>query len=302
MKSTIPLASVAAICLSLWTPPVCYSATIVWNGAGDGSTWGDDNNWVGGTRPSGADSPQLDGATVVVDTAESYTGFEATGPDGQVIVNSGGELTANSSFNALRRISAMTVNTGGRLIADPTVDIRSGTLTINAGGEVTGTDSIFDGDTLTIGGIFRPMDTIDGNNEFRIGSPTTGGHVEMAATGTLYLDLFGDGTNEFFNINDRDAIVSSLDLSVGSIVLSPQGGYMPQVGHSYDLWDDAQTGMVANDVTPGTGANISLTGYQLDLSLWQTQGVVTVTAIPEPSGILVIGFGALALFMGRRRR
>jgi len=285
--------------LALFTATLA-SAQVVWDGGGNGSTWGDNLNWIGDVKPTGSDSVQLDGATVTVDTAESYTGFSATGTNGFIIVNSGGELTANANSNAFRHIDGLTINTGGLVIASPTANIRSGFLMINDGGELTGTNSVFDADTLTVGGEFRPMDAVDGNNTFRIGSATTGGSFIMASTGTLYLDLYGDGVNEDIVIDDRDAIVSDLDLSTGSIILSTQGGYTPQIGDSYDLWTDLMTGGVPNNVIPGDGSNISLVGYQLDLSQWATDGVVSV--VPEPNAIVLVALVGLSLVYLRRRK
>lgn len=274
-------------------------AQVIWSGLGDGTTWGDNANWVGGSKPTGTNTPQLEGATVTVDTVESYTGMSATGADGALIIDDGGELTANASTTALRYINGITINSGGKLFSAPTNNIRSAFLTINEGGELTGTGAIFDGDTITVGGIFRPRDSIDGANEFVIGSGTTTGNFYMTATGALYLDVFGNGVNESIVITDSSSSVSNLDLSLGTIVLSTQS-YTPQIGDSFDLWTDNMSGGEPNNVTPGDGSNIILSGYQLDLSQWATDGIVTV--VPEPQSVIYVALAGLAVFAIRRRR
>ncbi len=275
------------------------NAQVVWNGAGDGTTWGDDANWIGGSAPTGSDLVQLQGATVTVDTIESYTGFDATGDDGTLIIENGGELTANASGNAFRRIAGVTINSGGKLISADTNNIRSGFITINSGGELRGTDSILDQDLLTVDGIFRPMDTIDGNNQFDIGSLTTRGTVVLNPGGTIELDLFGNGVNEGFRLfpDNNPGLKSELDIANGSIDLVLQGGYSPTIGDSFDLWDDPNGDSI---LTLGDGSNITLSGYSLNTSSFATDGVVTV--VPEPTSLLLSALGFLLVGFGIKFR
>jgi len=70
------------------------------------------------------------------------------------------------------------------------------------------------------------------------------------------------------------------------------------MGHSYDLWNIHEEARAT--LTLGDGSNISIQdlnpAYSLDVSRWETDGIVTV--VPEP-GYLLLSFGALVLI--RRR-
>ena len=159
----------------------------------------------------------------------------------------------------------------------------------------TGTDNIRDSKTLTVAGTWYPIGESPSTLVFTFGASTVSGHVNLTS-GNIVMDLFGDGVNEYFNVNRA---LGSCSLSLdgdegGTVTLRPLDGYTPQVGDSYDLWDYVD----GNTVTPGDGTNISLPGYTLDLSQWVSDGIVTV--IPEPATMGLLAAGAVALL--RRRR
>ncbi|MGH7133194.1 MAG: GC-type dockerin domain-anchored protein [Phycisphaerales bacterium] len=117
-------------------------AQIQWSGAGDGSTWNDPANWIGGAVPTPTDSASITGATVTLSTnvtVASLTMIDSTIQGagnltvtslldardgtitgvGRVIVPAGAAATLNpaTSLSILRRFDvAGTVNCSGPLI------------------------------------------------------------------------------------------------------------------------------------------------------------------------------------------
>jgi len=296
MKITHALTLVTALALTAAT----HADNITWTGGGDATTWNDPNNWSNDDNagapgvPTSADNVSLAGATVEINGAATYNNGRSGGGIAQV--NNGGVPTpTGSSFSTLRNWSGINVLSGGTLNASQSADIRF-PITLADGAVMTGTDNIKDSDTLTIGGLFQPMDQIDGNNTFTLGASTVDGHIDLQSTGTLELDLFGNGVNEFFSFIRGS---STLDLADGTVKLVPQGGYVPQVGDSFDFWEN-NTADSSNpqpdenlNLFLGDGSNFVLDGFTLDTSALSTTGVVTV--VPEPASLALLALGGLAI-------
>lgn len=272
-----------------------------WDGGGDGSTWGDDLNWGGDTEPTASDAISIGANTVIVDTSDAvYSTFNSGSAGGTININSGGTLTSTSTagHTTLRYLSSININNGGTLVVDDTASLRFD-ITVNAGGTFIGADGVQDADTLSISGLFRPLDNTNGNNVFALGTSTTRGDLILNTGGTIELDIFGNGVNESFNMfpDTNPGLFSTLDIEDGSIDLVIQGAYTPSIGDSFDLWDDPNGDSIMN---VGDGSNISLSGYSLDTSTFATNGVVTV--IPEPGSLLLMVVGSLLTGLCLRRR
>lgn len=267
-------------------------AQVTWDGEGDGTTWGDDANWVGDAEPTSSDSIALNGATVTVDTSDATYSTGGSGNIGSTInINSGGVLTAvGGNFNTLRFFTAVNVNAGGSYVdQDASTTLRS-PMTIAENGSLFGLSSIREGITLSIGGNWQML----GNTSAAAFSWSQDATVDLLSTGTVEFDLYGDNSNDSFDLTNAGAV---LNLASGNIVLTTQGGYTPQPGDSFDLWDNTAGG----SITPGDGSNITLTGYTLDVSQFATDG--TVSVIPEPSTYaLFIGLTMLVGATIRRRQ
>ncbi|NLF30339.1 MAG: PEP-CTERM sorting domain-containing protein [Planctomycetes bacterium] len=279
----------------LFVSGTAAEAAIVWNGNGDGANWGDPDNWDLDRVPNSSDTVTLGGSTVSVAVPDAVMDRFSGG--GTVNIDSGGVLTGSHAYT-LRYISKINVNGGGLLPAGASWDIRIN-IDVNAGGRMTGAGRIgaFESRTLNIYGTFEPRGTA-GPGAFTLGSTGSvnyDGHLSLQTGGTVVLDVFASGSNEYFDVSGLDN-GTALDLNAGSIVLRPQG-YAVQVGDVFDLWQQTNAAAVMN---VGDGSNISIEGsaLTLDTSLWASDGIVTV--VPEPAGLALIGLGGL--FIRRRRR
>lgn len=267
-----------------------------WTGGGDGVNWLDANNWSDEIPPTpgnpgvptSSDSFDPDGSTIQVNGLGATYSTLIVASSGSVVINDGGELTGvGANFRVIRYID-FTINSGGVFNVPFDADIREN-VTINADGAFTGADFIQDSAILTINGEWSPGDAIDGNNV--IGS--SNGSYLLNSGGTVYLDLFGDNLNEFF---DTTGTAATIDLASGNIVLAAQGGYTPQAGDTFDLWNNSGDGTV----NPGDGSNISLPGFALDVSSYATDGIVMV--VPEPRVYALVLAMAVGVMACLRRR
>src|SRR5690606_7586848 len=83
--------SLAVLLLGLTLAPALSAATIVWSGAGDGTTWSQGTNWVGGVAPTAADEALFDGTSATAPT--TVTGLTNTLQ--RITVNSGASANLN---------------------------------------------------------------------------------------------------------------------------------------------------------------------------------------------------------------
>jgi len=284
--------------IAIATLSLSHAATITWSGLGDGINWLDGGNWDSGL-PSSSDIVDLYGATVQVNgTGATYaTGLSGSG--GTININSGGVLTqVGSDASALRRFTQVNINNGGTLTADPSVNIRA-SLTVFTGGTLEGTARMRGSIEFNIDGTFRP-----GDNSVPLAyNINEGADLIFGSNAISELDIFGNGLNDSFLLNEgSNTIGSTLNLSTGVIQLTPQG-YTPAVGHSFDLWDVTNTN---SSITAGTGINIILPGFNLDLTSWASDGIVTIASaasVPEPSTYAsILGLFSFAILWIRRRR
>ncbi|MCB9896180.1 MAG: hypothetical protein H6839_17240 [Planctomycetes bacterium] len=81
----------AVLLLGLTLAPALGAATIVWSGAGDGTTWSQGANWVGGVAPTAADEASFDGTSATAPT--NVTGLTNTLQ--RITVNSGAGANLN---------------------------------------------------------------------------------------------------------------------------------------------------------------------------------------------------------------
>lgn len=269
--------------------------TIEWTGGGDGVSWGDPDNWQNidnGNAPGVPTASDLFsplGATIEVNAPGATYSTPIISASGTVNVNSGGVLTGTGANFRVARYIFWNVNDGGTFNIPFDADIRKN-VTIASGGVFTGGDAISDSAIVSIGGEWSPSDSDVGTANL---IATGNGQVVMQSTGTLFLDLFGNNDNEFIDVTHT---AGDLILNTGTITLMAQGGYTPQPGDFFDLWNDTAGG----NVVPGDGSNITLAGYTLDISTFSVDGIVTV--VPEPgvyAGVMAVVAG-LAVYYRRR--
>jgi autotransporter-associated beta strand protein len=208
--------------------------------------------------------------TLTLAGTNNYTGATAV-EQGTLVV--AGSLTSNVSVT---NTSALEVvgSIAGSVLVGPSGFVRgSGTID----GPLTVQGQFQPGVTGGIGTLTLLNDALNLNN----GSVTT-------------LELLGRNVGEF----DRVVGIDLFTLS-GTINVTLSGGFQPQMGDSFDLFDfntvnasgfDLATELVLPALGPGL--------------FWNTQQFVDagiLVVVPEPTGALLIGMGALVLGIRRRR-
>jgi hypothetical protein len=204
--------------------------------------------------------------------------------------------TSTSTFSG-----ATSVGTGQTLVVNgnlssASVSVTSG-ATLAGSGTVTGSTTIQDSGTLAPGNS-PGLITFTGDLTFN--------HVDAKAV--FEVNGTGRGT-DYDAVNVSGALAYNGDLTVSF-------GYSPTVPPSvtYDLFNfSTETGNF-DSITIGGSYTASLSrtgdlwsgtdgGNTVTFSFDQTNGVLTIAAIPEPSALAALaGFGVIGLALSRRRR
>ncbi|MFP3937999.1 MAG: PEP-CTERM sorting domain-containing protein [Phycisphaerae bacterium] len=164
--------------------------------------------------------------------------------------------------------------------------------------------------TVKLGGLWSPSsdqwDT-DYYNLFEAGTSSPTGYgpdlrPETANAGDAKLDLTGDLTlaeTSLFKIilgadsagEDWQALIGGTFSQAGDLQIVSDGTL--DVG-TYDLFDA--------DTFSGSFANLVLPTSAWDGSYDETNGILSVTAVPEPMTLAMLGIGSLAVMLKRKRR
>lgn len=182
--------------------------------------------------------------------------------------------------------------------------INSGTLMAsNTSGSATGGGAV----TVASTGILRGAGTITGavtlqsGGEIRPGE-TTVNTLTLAATtaeagGKLIFRLAGNGSNDRLTTG-----LAALTLDTAALIeVVYEGSYTGAEGHSFNLLDWGSLtsdGNLADQVT----LPALTSGLAWDTSLFTSQGVISISLVPEPTRAGLIAFAAMMLFMRRQRR
>jgi T5SS/PEP-CTERM-associated repeat protein len=158
-------------------------------------------------------------------------------------------------------------------------------LTVPATGTLKGTGTI--AGSVTNDGTFAP-----GNSP---GLMTITGGLTQNSGATLLMELGGITTRG----TDYDALDITGAMSAGgTLEVLLINSYTPQAGDNFDLLDFGSfSGDFAYDL-PG----ISQYGLEWDTTTMSSDGILRVSAVPEPGTLTLLGIGAAALLMRRRRR
>ena len=210
--------------------------------------------------------------------------------DGGLVKNGPGTLTLSSGASTYA---------GGTWIDE-------GLLVVsNASGSATGPGSV----RIASGASLRGSGRIGGDTTIAGGALVQGG--TNAARGTL---SFGaaltllDGSRSEFRLGGNGSsdrlVAGTLSLDPGA-VLRVLLGYSPAAGDRFDLLDWSALGSGGDsDWTD----NLDLSGALLaetliwDTSLFNSEGVLSVALVPEPSRLFLLGLGGAGLILRRRRR
>lgn len=237
----------------------------------------------------------------------------------------GGDLSVNGVANTVTgRINILAGASGTTFNADASRTITLGVNTrLDGSGAVTKSG---DGTLVINGSSSTYTGTLSVNAGTLGGETSLGGNVTVGASGTLApgnspgtMTVAGDVTivgtyayefNDTGDLADLVNVGGTLTLTGGSVTWDNLGSYV--LGQKFTLF--------AYDDLVGTFSGYETSGdYTLDGGLWFlnyedataglnggtndggiTSGYVTITAIPEPSAVLLGGLGLLALL--RRRR
>ena len=243
------------------------AATIDWDGGGDGVSYMDGANWVGGNIP--ADSDFTDNARFG-NTAASPT--TVTGPSSRrintIIFQNTGWTINGGTFETVRRI-----NSSG-------IGINTINTMINTYGASNQTWNIGTGNTLVLGNVYQ-----------------RGREVTLTGGGTLQftsrIDGFG-GPVGWYGIRAVDGVVvvdsnsPYVDITGGAIFIAGETGAL-------ELMTDVSTaqGLIGTRIIDEYGIGLQVN----DIG----GGYVRITPIPEPASIVLAMAGGLML-LGRRRR
>ncbi len=296
-----------------------HAAAYTWNPDASDNIWHNPDNWLIDGEPANSypsslsDSYNLGAENSVVINAPGAAGTTTNGSSGSTVTIDDGGVFSTSGANGLRYVR-LYVNDGGVLIVSPSTPIRSN-VTIAEGGTMVGSGGFStDSRILRVEGSWQPLDTVNGSN----GIAMPRGSVYLT-TGQIVLDVFADGVSEHFAIDTNGASQQTLRLYLdgmadgtyvgGTILLQPQGGYVPQVGDSFQLVTVAPPGSGFYEPTLrlGDGSNIILEGYTLDTSRWNTDldgdgyPDAIVTVVPEPAALSLAAVAGAGLLIRRRR-
>lgn len=201
------------------------------------------------------------------------------------------------TFNgALTKAGAGTWTIDRELTYTGGTTVSAGTLVITNVGEtasVLGTGDVMVNTEGTLAGIGTVL-----GDTFVAGTLAPGNSPgAMQFAGGLFLEGTAVVQMELASLASFDEIgVGGLLTYDGELRITLLGGYFPGVGDTFDLFDAAGVagGSQFDDIT------FNVAGYEGTLDYGT--GLLTITAVPEPSAAALILFGGLLLARGRRIR
>lgn len=265
------------------------------NAAAANDNWTTPGNWVGGAVPVPADDVSFNFAGQVgrVTTNVGSINTVSIGVDenGGLIIASGGTLTTTSmrvgNNNAAVTNANLTVQNGGTLVVNglfqSSLASSTGNISIESGGLVSTNNHLWFGVTMpssiSIAGTLSQSFGILGLGT--INASTAGG-------GTATVNILNGGIFSLNNISGT----SQNSIQAGSLINISGTGQLTLPG---DFTGIINGYIGANKIT-GNGMAGSM-----NLSNVFNGTNTIVTAVPEPSSTLLIGFAGLALLSRRRR-
>ncbi|MBL9117088.1 MAG: autotransporter-associated beta strand repeat-containing protein [Verrucomicrobiaceae bacterium] len=229
------------------------------------------NNFTISNEISGTGSfIQAGSGTTILTGQNSYSG-------GTSVI--GGELLINNTTGSATGSGSVTTAVGTTL---------GGTGTL----ELTGSNFISIGGTVSPGiagsaGVLS-MKAVDGN-------------VTFTSTSSLALELFANAVNDrLFYAGSGLGQLDFTSLGAGQISVTFASGYTPSAGDTFDLLDWTNLAGLST-----TQLNLSTAGFDpnwtWDTSQFVASGVVSIIVIPEPSRVLLILLGVVAIVSRRER-
>ncbi|GAT32578.1 PEP-CTERM protein-sorting domain-containing protein [Terrimicrobium sacchariphilum] len=234
----------------------------------------------------------------------SYTGVIADGATGMSFTKTGSgsqTLGGANTYTGATTISAGTLilmasgtisNSSGINLgtsdSQGTLDVTSKTsgYTIGASQTLSGYGSVLlaSGKTLTVSGNLAP-----GNSA---GIVTIGGNLSLASTSTTTMELVNSTLGAGSGFDQISLSGTGLSLTYGGALVIDVS-LATQVG-SYQLFTGFST-------QTGTFSSITFSQAEAAGTFDYSTGVLTLTAVPEPGTVALVGFSLLGLLVFRRR-
>jgi len=276
--------------------------------------------------------------SVVLSAANTYTGT-TTINEGNLQLGDGGTTGSLSTSSAITNNGTLTINrsnavsqgndfsgstiagTGGLTQAGSgtttltAANTYSGNTVVSAGklevnnttgsGTGTGTVTVQSGATLQGTGTITGLTTIQSAAFYEAGTASTVGTlnftaatVENGSQGNFHLTANG--------MNDRLNVTGSGQFTVGTTAAFKVFlDYTPTATDFFNLldWVGAIGGdtNVADNLIFDLGDDTPGAGLAWDTSTFNSDGVLRIAAVPEPSRVLLLGLGAAGLLLRRRR-
>lgn len=261
------------------------SSAALTNGAGNMTA-----NIAGGLTNSGTLSkPGAGNASLIFDgTGSSNVTWGTHSGSFNMTVSSSKTIVFTDNFNP----GTGTITVAGTLDVGATTLGGSGSLTVNGAGKLQGSGTISNATTVQSGGF------IEGGTSSTIGTLSLNS-LNLNDGSRADFHLTGNGTNDVINVTG-----SGLFTMGSTAVLKIFLDYTPTLIDVFDLLDWAggisgDSNIASHldfteDPTPGAGLT-------WDTSTFNTDGVLRIAAVPEPSRVLLVVVGGTGLLMRRRR-
>jgi hypothetical protein len=271
-SSTLALACLSLISVS----HVASAALITWNGNGDGSTWSDGANWIGGSSPGTGDTFSISNTTVDYDVSGVNLGVRSTLNNATLNLTSSHSIniTAGNTTNPLQMLNNSFINvTGGTHTIAGRINYDDGGSAAHSGGgiNIVGSTAVFN--TAQLINWTNPTLSFE-FDALGVGSINYSNYSGISAAslyvdGTAYTGPYLSSGTKFTLINGSNLLGQEIDSANISIVGLGQEG---NTDYGYTLTQD----QVSDDVF--------LTVY-----------------VPEPSSTALLGLGGLAMMLRRKR-
>jgi PEP-CTERM motif len=263
-----------AACLVGSAPAQSYS----WSGGGDGTTWSQGANWVGGVAPTpgafqiflGTGYPTATPTPITIGASDVISLTDQIfGPEWGETLNINGSVTAGYGFA-------------------PVGDMAGSMSVVNMYGNASYTsgDSIFIGDMFWFNGGPNVSMNLYDNSQLTTKYLALGGHLNIFG-GTVTVNnalLIGPAGAGFWGSPLSTDATRLMDIAGGKLVVA--GDASAQVSD-----------LIARGILEGNG----IVG-NVNIDLLSDPGFTVITAVPEPASMTLLGFGGLAAALFSRRR